>query len=78
MFDEEISKQDVLSLIALASKTCLLIEQDFKIESGMERMQLRAAADQVRPILAKIDKAFPGLIPIPHDGVTWKERVKDE
>ncbi len=68
-----------LVLLALASKAALLAEDletyspDNPMEP-MERLQFIAAARDVRPILAKVDKENPGLVAIPHDGIHWKDR----
>lgn len=40
--------------------------------------QWKEVADMVRPILAMLDKEWPGLMPIPHDGIPWKKRVDAE
>ena len=75
-----ITLPETLVLMAMASKAALLAE-DFEKYSPdnpmdpMERLQFIAAAHDVRPILAKVDKENPGLVAIPHDGVAWKDRV---
>jgi hypothetical protein len=69
------TNQEQLTMIALASKAALLAENDGLIPSNdMERIQFVAAAEQVRPILARLDADWPGLIPVPHDGRGWKMR----
>ena len=86
MFDDTLTKQDVLALVSLASKACLLAEEidvpdkplqttDIKfIHQPVARLLFVAAAKQVRPILAKMDKTYPGMIPVPHDGKAWRVR----
>ena len=38
--------------------------------------QESALAQQAMQALAEIDTDYPGLIPVPHDGVTWRDREK--
>lgn len=71
---------ETLVLMALASKAALLAEDMENLSPDapmdpMERLQFIAAAKDVRPILAKVDKENPGMVAIPHDGVAWKDRV---
>lgn len=67
--------QEQMILVQLASKAALLAENDGATPiNEMERLQFVAAADQVRPILARLDRDNPGLIPVPHDGMAWKRR----
>lgn len=81
-----LSKQQQMTAINLLSKTCLLaekIEQDEVIarcvfDNQIEKLQFQEVADMVRPILAMLDKEWPGLMPIPHDGIPWKKRVDAE
>jgi len=35
-----------------------------------------SAQAQAARILARLDKEYPGFMPIPHDGIEWKDRVK--
>lgn len=66
--------QEELLLIALASKAALLVEDQGQFRGTVEFQQFKDAAESVRPILARLDEEFPSFIPVPLDGVTWKER----
>ena len=70
------SIQDELSLLALASHAALLAEREGVFANEVERQQFVALANSVRPLLAKIDEENPSLIPVPHDGVAWAERLR--
>jgi len=71
---------ETLVLMALASKAALMAEDMEKYDPNepmdpVERVQFIAAAKDVRPILARVDKENPGMVAMPHDGVAWKDRV---
>ena len=68
------SIQDQLLLLSLASHSALLAEKGCVFTNDVERDQFIALANSARPILAKIDKDNPSMIPIPHDGTPWTER----
>ena len=70
-----ITLPETLALLGLASKAALLEETDGIFTNDMERMQFLAAAQEVKPILARVDEENPGLVAIPHDGVAWKDRA---
>lgn len=71
--------QDIMVLIQIASKASEFenymwtsMMQDSK---QFEADQWRAAVRAAILVLAKADREQPGLIPVPHDGVEWKDRV---
>ncbi len=66
---------EIMALLGLASKAALLAEELGVFTNEMERVQFIAAANDARPILARLNVEFPGLIAVPHDGVQWKDRV---
>ncbi len=74
------TNRQIMALMGLASKAALLAEtleehpNDAAFPEYMERVQFIAAAQDARPILADLDEKFPGLVAVPHDGVTWKDR----
>ncbi len=81
--DPLVTKSEAMLLLALASKAALMAE-DFEKYSPdnpmdpMERAQFIAAAQETRVVLARLDKEFPGLVAVPHDGVQWKNRVEGD
>ena len=74
-----LSIQDIMILIQIASKASefedsmwtAMMQEGKQFEADQWRAAVRAAIQ----ILAKIDKEHPGLIPVPHDGVEWKDRA---
>ncbi len=82
--DPLITNPEAMLLLALASKAALVAEDlenspdNPTFPTHMERAQFVATASEVRAILARLDKEWPGLIPVPHDGVTWKNRVEND
>lgn len=73
--DHLLSKTEELTLIGLASKAALLAENDGVFTNAMERVQFVSAASNVRGILSRLDADWPGLVPVPTDGVAWKNRT---
>ena len=70
----EISTQEIITLIGLCSKICVVHPHKIMFDRPMEGEQFMAAQKQVRPILKRLDEEYPGLMPVPHDGVGWKDR----
>jgi len=73
----ELSTQEIMNLIQLCSKACL-IDAHKITDNPIEVVQFGAAQNAVVPILARLDAEYPGLMPVPHDGVEWKNRIKGE
>lgn len=75
-----ITNPEAMLLLALASKSALLAESLEEHPNSpafpeyMEKVQFIAAAKETRVILTRLDKEFPGMVPVPHDGVQWKDR----
>jgi hypothetical protein len=76
----DITLQELLTIIQLASKACefewLCINGIEEVGRWEEAKQFKAACFEASMVLAEIDKANPGVIPVPHDGVQWKDRVE--
>lgn len=69
----DLNTQEIMALVQLCSKACLL--DAHKITDGhIEQIQFHVAQNAVVPILGRLDKEYPGLMPVPHDGVSWKDR----
>ena len=45
-----------------------------RFDPVVNEQQKAALAKQARQALAEIDADFPGMIPVPHDGVEWRNR----
>ncbi len=77
-----IDTADMLTLIRVASKAA---EFEDWILPGLRRNGLAVDADQLgfdlhqaKRVLADLDRAYPSVVPVPHDGKTWAERVPRE
>lgn len=68
--------QEIMLLIQLCSKVCVIDPNKILFDTPMEMVQFVSAKDLVVPILARLDNDYPSLVPMPHDGVPWKDRVK--
>ena len=76
-----VTNPEAMLLLAIASKAALVAEDLEKyspdnpvLADHMERVQFIASAREARAVLARLDAEFPGLVPVPHDGVQWKDR----
>ena len=72
----DLTTQEIMTLIQLCSKACVIHPHKIMFDKLLEGEQFTAAQKEVIPILAKLDEEYPGLMPIPHDGVPWREREK--
>ena len=77
-----IDTADMLTLIRVASKAA---ENDEIIKNAllrnglmMDSEQLAFDLHQAKRVLADLDRAYPSVVPVPHDGRTWAERVPAE
>jgi hypothetical protein len=77
MFD--LTPQELMLLIQVASKAAEFERYMFsgllQDKRDFEATQWRAAIGQVIPVLRELDRQQPGFVPVPHDGVPWKDRV---
>lgn len=76
MFD--LSPPMIMTLIACASKACefkkeflIGVESVGKIVEGQ---QIDSILSNTMKLLADMDEIYPGIVPVPHDGIAWKER----
>lgn len=68
---------ETLTLIRVASKAA-----EFSVEltaalaasHPVDSDQFGFDLHQVKTVLANLDRAYPGVVPVPHDGKTWAER----
>lgn len=74
----ELSAQQTMMLIQIASKACEYRDEFMKglFPEEFLMRQVGIAIEQAIPILGLIDEKYPGLMPVPHNGVTWAERAK--
>lgn len=72
----ELTTQEIMTLIDLCSKVCVIRPHKIMFSSPIKikKEQFMAAQKQVIPILKRLDEEYPGLMPVPHDGVEWKDR----
>ena len=69
----------LMTLIAMASKACEhmgAFAHGLSVEGKeIEMRQIVAMLTPTIDALGKLDKEFPGMLPLPHDGRSWKERA---
>lgn len=66
-----VSDQDVLLLLALASKVC---GEKFPSTDPLVSRQIQKLRDDVAKRLTRIDTKYPGIIVEPSDGKPWLKR----
>jgi hypothetical protein len=71
----EMTLGERMMLLSFASKALELIEaNDLPPSNPMNYTQLTYLGEQIHPILARLDRDYPAMISLPHDGVSWKDR----
>jgi hypothetical protein len=71
----EMTLQETMAVLSFASKSAEMLEDNLKAQTNpMNLTQWRALAEVVRPILKRLDTDNPAMLPLPHDGVGWKDR----
>jgi len=64
-----------MALLSFASKILEHLEAgDLPPKNHVDLAQIQAMGGDVHKILAVLDKKWPSMIPLPHDGVRWSER----
>jgi len=69
--------KDLLSALAFISKTIEIDEREgegMMIGHPLEAQHWGIMKSQMKGILAEFDKKHPTLLPVPNDGVCWKDR----
>jgi len=69
--------KDLLSALAFISKTIEIDEREGEgmvIHHPVEIQHWGIMKSQMKGILAKFDEKYPTLLPVPNDGVCWKDR----
>ena len=86
MIPIEFSFDEAMTLITLASHICendKLLYWDFTgetkdpIVAAEATLQISLHIEKAKVVLAALDERNPTIMPLPRDGVTWKERMKD-
>jgi len=72
----ELSTQQAMILIQIASKACEFEKEFIKglAPNIAVADQVSASINQATSVLGQLDEKYPGLIPLPHDGISWKEK----
>jgi len=72
----EMTLRERMSVLSFASKSAEMLEDNLKAATvPMNMEQWRALANQVLPILARLDADWPAMLPLPHDGRSWSRRA---
>ena len=74
----EMTLQERMLILSFASKSAEMLESKLPPENIMNWRQWNALADEARPILARLDKDWPSMLPVPHDGRSWSERITND
>jgi len=70
----EMTLQERLAVLAFAGKSAeLLVDMD-AMANPVNWAQLMALRLEAVKVLVRLDADWPTLLPLPHDGVSWKDR----
>lgn len=75
----ELTVQETLQLLALASKVCEFADELTFIDPvarQREFAQIIPIIHETEKVLVRVDQDFPGFVPVPHDGGPWAERLQ--
>ncbi|MHC4566632.1 MAG: hypothetical protein ACYTE3_12840, partial [Planctomycetota bacterium] len=67
----------VLLLLSFASHAAMHLHNGFVFPNDVDRLQYTASGNEVAKLLARVDREAPGVIPLPHDNISWKERIEE-
>jgi len=70
----EMTLPERMLMLSFVSKSVEMLEADLPPEDIRNLQQWQALAIDVKPLLAKLDKDWPSMLPMPHDGRSWSER----
>lgn len=71
----EMNLQDRMMILSFASKMLELLESgQVTPNNPVDLQQALALGERARLILARLNRDWPAMIPLPHDGVSWSER----
>lgn len=66
-----------MAILAFAGKCLEMLGADSLVYRGVsptDMSQLEALAKNAKPIMARLDRDSPAMLPMPHDGVPWSKR----
>lgn len=70
----EMNLPERMAILSFASKSAEMLSQKTPPWHDVDIAQWKALATQAEKILARLDAEWPAMIPLPHDGVAWKDR----
>lgn len=72
----DLTIQQIMTLTALASKACEHEEKFIRVlfPDEMNMSQVKSAIIEAKKVLADLDTRYPGMLPLPHDGIPWSKR----
>jgi len=70
-----LSVQELLAILSFASKSAEMLGQKNPPYNPVDLAQWKALAKEAEKILARFDRDNPAMLPLPHDGLAWKDRV---
>jgi hypothetical protein len=73
----ELETKDLLSALAFISKTVEIHEragEGMIIKHPLEVQHWDTMKTDMKKLLAEFDEKYPSLLPVPNDGILWKDR----
>jgi len=71
-----LSIQEKLVILSFASKSAEMHGQKHPPYHPDDVEQRQALREDAEKVLARFDRDNPAMLPVPHDGVSWKDRVR--
>jgi len=65
-----------LVILSFASKSAEMLGQKHPPYHPVDVEQWQALREDAEKVLARFDRDNPAMLPVPHDGVSWKDRVR--
>lgn len=67
--------QETMAILSFAGKSAEMLENNLKAAAiEMNLTQWLALRREAVKVLRRLDADWPAMIPLPHDGVGWRER----
>ena len=70
----EMTVQERMLILSFVSKSVEMLESSLPPANIINLQQWQELASEVKPILARLDKEWPTMLPLPHDGLSWSKR----
>lgn len=71
----DMTMPELMAILSFASKSAELQDDPPAMSNPVNYEQLASLRHSAMQVLARLDHDWPGMLPVPHDGLRWSERV---